>query len=463
MRSAGQRLVPQWLTPIDRRNIAIAAGIAIVMRAALILSYSPLLSSDSGDYLGLAHRIAAWNFDGWQARRTPTYPLLLLALHYSPSATWVVQALLGVVSTIFVYALIRTLGGGSAWALAGAIVFGASLEVIAVERVVLTEAVTSFLMVAAALICARIIRPAVPGRTSRKLVSAAAVVLLLLCLTRPDAFAAAAFLAIATAVVLASRGRTQGRHGRARTAALISAILIGPAVAALVAWASFNAATAGTFTVSSVIGYNMIDHVAGYVVPKPGPDAAITAAYADAYRRNRGAGFPSYQALPEIERRTGLDPAKLSGRYLRIALRIALAHPVAYVTSSLKQFAHAFRQPNYADRFNNGPFGAITMLVWSIERVVQLLISSFFLVLCAVGAVLGVRHRRRLDTATVILAATALVGTFMAAFVGFTDPGRYAYPYFPLVICVSFAAAKPAFETVRGSRRSPEGAYHASG
>jgi hypothetical protein len=454
-------IVPRWLTPVDRRNIATAAGIAIVIRAALIISYSPLLSSDSGDYLGLARRIAAWNFDGWQARRTPTYPLLLLAVHYSPSAIWIVQAVLGVVSTMMVYLVIRSLGAGSAAALAGAIVYGASLEVVAVERVVLTEAVTSFLMLSAALICVRMIRSG-SGRTPRGLLAEAAIVLLLLCLTRPDASAAAVVLAVATAVALASGTYSRRRPAKARRVALTSAILIGPAVAGLVAWASFNAATAGTFTVSSVIGYNMIDHVGSYVVPEPGPDEAITAAYAYQYRRSRGAGFPSYAALPEIERHTGLDPAKLSGRYLRIALQIAITHPVAYINSSMKQFAHAFRQPNYADSFSSGPFGAITRLVWSVERVLQLLISSFFLVLCVVGAFLSVRRSRRLDAATVILAATALIGTFMAAFVGYTDPGRYAYPYFPFVICVSFAAAKPAFEAVRGWHRTSDEAYHAS-
>lgn len=435
----------------DRTAILIAATVAIALRLVLILSYPPLLSSDSGDYLDLAHRMASGNFTGWQARRTPGFPLLLLAVHYSATAMWAVQAALGIVGTLLVYTLIRLLRGSTRAALAGSLLYAVSLEVLAVERVMLTEALTSFLLLAAGVTCAGLIRQ---GRPSRPLVAGTSILLLLACLTRPDSLATAVVLVLGTAGCLAFARAGATARQRRRAFALISAALIAPTIAGAIAWSSFNAATTGLFTMSSVIGYNMIDHVGPYVTPTSGPDQTIAAVYAASYRRSR-AGFPSYTATPEIERLTGLGPAQIGSRYLQIGLRLAVAHPLGYVGSSLRQWVQAWRQPNYAKSFRNGSLGTITRVLWSIERPIQILISAFFLALCAVCLAVGAKSRRWvLPAATTTIAATALSGTLAAAFVGFTDPGRYAYPYLPLVICVGVACAGSAARAARDIRDS---------
>jgi hypothetical protein len=235
--------------------------------------------------------------------------------------------------------------------------------------------------------------------------------------------------------------------------AITSSILIGPAVAGLIAWSAFNAATAGVFTTSSVLGYNMIDHVGLYVVPVAGRDHAITTAYANALRNARGPSYPSYAAVPEIERLTGLGPAKLGSRYLRIALRVAVAHPLGYIGSSLRQWVRSWRQPNYAEGFQRGSLGTATSVLWSIERMAQLLVSALFLALCAVGVLARAgRWQRPLGAPAAIVAATAIVGTLVAAFIGFTDSSRYAYPYLALVICVSFGSSARALAALRAGK-----------
>lgn len=440
----------------DRTAVLIAAGVAIGMRLVLLLSYPVLLSSDSGDYLDLAHRLASGNFTGWQARRTPGYPVLLLAVHYSLTATWCVQAALGVLGTLLVYALIRLLGAGTAPALAGALIYGASLEVMALERVVLTEALMSFLLLAAAVICVMLIRQ---GRVSRSLVAVASALLMVVCLTRPDALGSAVVLGLATAGYLAvHQGAGAPRRRKMRAFAITSAALLAPTIAGLIAWSAFNAHTTGQFTTSSVIGYNMIDHVGPYVSPEPGADHTITSVYARTYRSSP-VGFPSYAAIPEIERLTGLQPAQIGSRYLRIALRLALAHPLGYISSSMRQWVQEWRQPNYANGFANGPVGGFTRVLWGIERPVQILLSAFFLALCGICVIVGAKSRRwPLAPANTVIMATILVGTLVAGFVGYTDPGRYAYPYLVLVICASLASAGSAVTAarrLRGWSRAP--------
>jgi hypothetical protein len=438
----------------DGPRIAILAAAAIVMRLVLLLCYPPLLAADSSSYLDLAHRLAALNFTGWQALRTPVYSLLLLAVHYSPTTTWCVQALLGVLATLLVYLLIRLLRGTPTAALLGALAYGASLEVLAIERVVLTEAVAGFLLLAATVACVVAISHARAERNEWGAVALGAVLLLALCLTRPDAFVAALCLALGTAALVVRARRPRGR--RAAGFAAITATLIAPAVAGMLAWSIVNADTAGVFTVSSVAGFNMIDHVGGYVTPRPGPDAVITSAYTAAYRRSHGSGYlPSYAAVPVIRRRTGLDFAKIGSRYLSVAVGLAVAHPLGYIRSSLHQWVFAWKQPNYADGFAGGSLGSVTSPLWSFERGVQIAISAVFLALCVLGTLMLVRRRVTVDGVAAVVGGTALVGTLEAAFISYTDPGRYAYPYFSLVICVVFAATPVAFAAARAAATRP--------
>ncbi len=94
--------------------------------------------------------MAALHLHGSSGARTPGYRLLLLALGYSPVATWCVQALLGVLATLLVYALARRLGASARLALAAGLLYALDLEVLAIEHIVLTETLTSFLLLVAA-------------------------------------------------------------------------------------------------------------------------------------------------------------------------------------------------------------------------------------------------------------------------------------------------------------------------
>jgi hypothetical protein len=431
----------------DRRNLAILAAVAGAIRLVLILAYSPVLTSDSYSYLDLAHRLASLHLHGSSGARTPGYPLVLLALGYSPVATWCLQAVIGTVASLLVYGLVRRLGGGTRIALAAGLLYALDLEVLAVEHLILTETLTSFLLLVAAHIAVSIVEA---GRARRRALAAVSAVLAYLCLVRPDSVAVTVYLAVALVTALAAGDPARSS---VRAAAVRAAwILVLPAAIAA-GWIGVNRASVGVTSLSSVLGYNMIDHVAAYVQPEHGRNYAITTAYVAA-RRHRQAQTSdlanvSADAQPAMERASGLDAAHLSGRLLSIALAVIERHPVQYLGSSLRQWPQFWLPRNYAYEFANGRPSTALRLIWDLERALLALINLAFVSLVLVEFARRARRREPiLSRPSLILAGIPLVGLIVATFFAYGETGRYGYVYFPLVLSVSFATAASVLQTV---------------
>ena len=303
----------------DRWYMGSVAVAGILLRAVLLASLRPKLTPDSPTYLALAHQIGSLNLVGNPGIRTPGYPLLLLALGYSQTAAWIVQAVLGLATSLLIYSLIRRLGGSSVSALLGAAFYAINLSVVADERQVMTETLTSFLLVVTTSIWLHVTQTA---RPSRRAIAGLGVALAYLCLTRPDQLVVALWFAVA--FVLWGERRHQGNAVTfgATMKRAVAALL--PAVIALGAWAGINKDTTGVFTVSTVAGHNMIDHVAPYVRVEPGSDRSIETAYVTVRSRLAAEGIRynvSWAAEPAMERASGLMAAEVSQRLLELACR----------------------------------------------------------------------------------------------------------------------------------------------
>jgi hypothetical protein len=429
--------------------MALVGCVAFAIRLILIVGYSPVLTADSSSYLGLAHRLATLNLTGSSGARTPGYPLLLLALDYSPVGTWCLQAALGVIATLLVYRLVRRLGGSGRTATVAALFYALDLEVLAVEHMVITETVASFLILVAASLAVKI------TQSERKDLAPAiliGVTLGYLCLVRPDTLAITVYFAAVIVAIQCVRGR-DGRSLSHTVWRYGLSILLLPIVL-LAGWAAVNRATIGVTSVSTVIGFNMIDHVAGYVRVQPGPDYPITSAYVAArVRRERHTsdlGELSADAETSMERASHLSAAHLSGRLLSIALGVIAQHPLAYIASSLRQWPRFWVPPNYADQFRGGAGSTVIHLVWKVQRALKLLLAAAFLI---VGLIAIIRRLRRqtpiLSGSSALLAGVVVVGIFPPTFLAYGDTGRYGYIYYPLVLAVTFVAGEPVLRAAR--------------
>lgn len=436
----------------DRRNVALAITVGLVVRVVLIVAYSPLLAPDSSGYLALAHRLGSLHMEGYDASRTPGYPFLLLVLRYSPTATWCAQAILGLLTTGIVYWLVRRLGGSATMALVAALLYTTSFGVLAFERDVLTETLTSFLLTAAGSICVVLV-----GAEGRRpaMVALLGVTLGYLCLVRSDALLVAVYLAISVLVVWYFR-ESEASSRRSLLRPALTMLL--PPVIGLAAWATVNKETSGVLTVSSVLGHNMIDHMAPYVEVQPGRDRAITSVYVVWRARVEAVNAGDYAetswaAERDMERASHLDSAHVASRLLSIAVSAIERHPVAYLTSSAKQWPRFWLPPNYAYDFHGGAGSSFIHVLWKIQRAAQLLVAALFLMLCAAEALRRVARRPAfMKTPSVMLALAVLVGTLSPVFFGYGSTERYGSVYFPIVLAVTFAVAGSAASSLSTRR-----------
>jgi 4-amino-4-deoxy-L-arabinose transferase-like glycosyltransferase len=238
----------------------------------------------------------------------------LVVLDYSPVATWCLQALLGVIATLLIYALVRRLGGGPYAALAAALLYALDFEVLAIEHKIQTETLASFLLLIAAHLAVTIVDA---RRASRAPAAVLGLVLAYLCLVRPDELAITVYLAVA--LTIAVRVARSGPAARGLRGAVGPALwILVPPLVVLAAWTGFNRAAIGVTSVDTVLGYNMIGHVAAYVRAEPGPNYPIDAAYvaARARREQHTSDLVNLRASAQaaMERASHLNAAHLGGR-----------------------------------------------------------------------------------------------------------------------------------------------------
>jgi hypothetical protein len=460
-RRPGWRLTAIVRKPLseDHRNLVLAGMLGLLIRAIFLIEYHAVLTPDSHSYLALAHRLGSTNFAGYDGSRTPGYPLLLLAVGYSPTVAWCVQACLGVITTLLIYRLVRALGGSPTAALVASLVYTTSIGVLAVERSVLTEALLTFLITVAAALSIRLVTT---DRRRDAFAVLLGMVLALCCLVRPDALITAVVLAGCVVARWYFRAREAGDSSRSLLTrlALPALLILVPPLVALAVWAGVNKATTGITAVTTVTGMNMIDHVAPYVRVQPGRDSGITAAFV-AWRTRVEARSGSYfntswAANPAMRKVSHLDFAHLSIRLQRIGLGVIASHPLQYLWLSMKDDFPTFWFPpdgGPAD-FRSGTGSKVIEAIWKTEVRLQLLVTLLFLAVGAADIVTRLRRRgAMLSAPSATLALAVLAGSLPVVFLGDGDASRHGYVYFPLVLAVCFGMWEPLLRSVWIQRR----------
>jgi hypothetical protein len=144
---------------------------------------------------------------------------------------------------------------------------------------------------------------------------------------------------------------------------------------------------------------------------------------------------------------TGLSFADLSTKLTRMAVGLIVAHPLAYLGSVAKVHLRFWSAPIYWDVGELHPAFVQTVAkgLWKAERPLLVLLNVVFLVLAAREAIRLLRRRRQPPSdwqsrARRTAMAAVLVGSLPSAFLAYGENGRYAFPFFGLVV-ISVAVA----------------------
>jgi len=395
--------------------------------------------ADTEEYAALAYRFMTHDFRNYSADRTPVYSFLLLAARLDYRAVWFIQNILGVATSLLLYAIakdrIRKRGL--------AFLVGASnsifLNQLLFEPFLMTETLAAFFLVLSLFLSLRFCRNCEPGRRgSHTLLLHLGVILGLAALLRPLFL----YLPIVYgAYVWAELAETKLRP-RQRVS-LVARVAL-PALLLVLGWSAFNYVEAGYFGLTALAGYSLTNHSGAFMELAPDRYATIRDIYLH-YRKIQIAALGNntgtiWKAYPSILQATGYSYVQLSRQLTRLSLWLFVHHPLLYtrhVGLSVRRFWTPVFYPPTLRANAASVKGALTM-IWSVQAPFLIFMYfAFFLATLHSLYSLLIQRQVCLFRFLCLPIALTLGGCLVQALVEFGENGRYALPYQSLLILVN--------------------------
>ena len=338
---------------------------AILLRLLTILFYQPISYGDTPSYWRLAETVLH-GFAGYDGTRTPGYPVFL-ALAGSDQHVWLVQLLLGFFTTLLIFFMGWKLTE-KPW-LGGLLALAHTLNLgqLFFESNLLTESLTTFLItltmagVLVWLLYPKYRRPWLGFLLG--LSSTATLLVRPLFIYLP--FYLLLFLWIEPRLTSVPARNTLEREkmvdnppaGRFKVLWIGFAFLV-PVALLLGGWVTFIHKHFGEWAVTTMTGYNLIQHTGNYFEYVPDEYASLR----DTYIKYRDAQITQFgtqtnaiwDAIPEMSKVSGYSFYALSRVLARISIDLILHHPVLYIKNAISGWWMFWRVPVYwsADSLN---------------------------------------------------------------------------------------------------------------
>jgi 4-amino-4-deoxy-L-arabinose transferase-like glycosyltransferase len=402
---------------------------ALVERIALWLYYPMAHYSDSGSYTFLAARIV----DGWKdynGTRLPGYPLFIV-LFGSERMVYLAQLVLGLVMTAIIF-YIGWQATHSPWfGLLAGLGYTLNLGQLFFEADLLSEPLTTFwitLMVLGVFLWLK-----KPGSRSIFLAILIGAAAGMAGLTRPLfiflPFWAALFLALSAS----------DRRLRIGWTALLGVAIPGALI--LGAWVNFIHSRFGFWNLSTMTGYNLIQHTGYFFEYVPDKYAALRDVYIQ-YRDARMAQYGTqgnaiWDAIPAMEKASGMGFTTLSQTLTQISLQLIWEHPTLYLHTVWSGWLLFWRAPFYwqPDAIASPALREALVFLVTLQRYALVAANAFFLITSLLAlAWKKVRQLWKLDLFLAFLAATVWITSILQTLPDHGDNPRFLVPAQTLVV-----------------------------
>jgi hypothetical protein len=320
----------------------------LVVRLLTILLYQPVAYSDTPSYRRLAEAVRG-GFVLYDGTRTPGYPVFL-AVVGSDRNVWLVQLMMGLVTTLLLYYIGWKLTG-QPW-LGGIVGLAHTLNLgqLFFESNLLTETLTTFLLTLVA--AGVLIWVSRPGKRNIWLAFGLALVSTIALLVRPLfiflPFFALIFLYLSSR--LADRrvypinhehaGEDSSPPSLSQFRWMLALVFLLPVILLLGGWVTFIHAKFGDWSLTTMTGYHLIQHTGSYFEYVPDEYAELR----DTYIRYRDAQVAQYgsqantiwEAIPEMSQVSGYNFYDLSRVLAKISMDLILEHPLLFIQNALQ-------------------------------------------------------------------------------------------------------------------------------
>jgi hypothetical protein len=373
--------------------ICLVVMVSLIARLMIILLYRPIAFSDTQSYRRLSEAVLR-GFVRYDGTRTPGYPVFL-ALVGSDRHVWVVQLLLGFITTLLLFYI--------GWKLTDKPWFGGvialshtlNLGQLFFESNILTESLTSFLLISS--LTGMLIWLLYPQKRSLWLAFFIGLFSVLTLLVRPLFIYLPFYLLIflwigikqepssSSVAIEPESKRNQSGATVANRLSIATVVFILPVVLLLGGWISFIHDNYGDWSLTTMTGYHLIQHTGGFFEYVPDEYASIR----DTYIQFRDAHIAQYgtqtntiwEAIPAMSLNSGYNFYDLSRVLTKISIQLILKHPLMFFESALSGWWMFWRTSFYwsADAFHIPWIASGISLVIQIQRIILFIANIIFI------------------------------------------------------------------------------------
>ncbi|RKY23734.1 MAG: hypothetical protein DRP79_08745 [Planctomycetota bacterium] len=428
------------------------AGVAARILFAFL--FPPFLASDSHSYLELAEILTTGDFSRYNGARTPVYPLLLSLLCCNTGAIIVFQAVSGLFISVLLVLISQKIHPSRKAALAAGLSYALNPAQIVIERAVLAETTATLFITLSVFLYFKTLEPKTRPSTALSLGVTGSVA----GLTKP----LFAFLAPLFAFLLAGYHFFSKPAGKKTTGAKAILVII-PWFLLLGSWSWFNYHKTGYFGVTTLAGYNLMNHTGAFIEHAPEKYDTIKNIFLK-YRETRlkesgTASMTIWTARQELMRETGLNFVELSRTLLALSEYLILHHPLKYLKSVAGGFGKFWFPAWYTNQ------GGIRAVISSGDIPMVLLVSAFVLAyLCCTMIFLAwpflnllyirVRKIVSFDFKLFSIYALVLLTALLQALMEFGENSRYKLPVEPLMVACAVWFLFQLFESPPFSQKT---------
>ena len=347
----GRRSLVFWLAGV--------LTVSLLLRFAGWFCYRPVAYSDTNSY----HRLALAVLNGWNSldgTRTPGYPVFLALLQadqagWQPRA-WLAQNILGLIITGVMFYLGWQVSGQAWFGGVMALAHTLNLGQLFFEANLLTETLTTCWVILALAGAALWLYH--PRLHSIWLAAAIGLVAALAAITRPLFVYLPFWILVFIALPDSKEQRPIGvkEYFLSTQASLrhnlkyIIAVLL-PTLLVIGGWMAFIQEHYGDWALTTMTGYHLVQHTGGFFEYVPDQYAALR----DTYLKYRAAHIAEtgtqantiWEAIPEMEKASGLGFYDLSRKLTAISIQLIRQHPDLFLRNVIEGWWMFWRAPVY--------------------------------------------------------------------------------------------------------------------
>jgi hypothetical protein len=372
--------------------LIVVTTVALLARLLTILLYQPVAYGDTPSYRRLAETVFH-GFTAYDGTRTPGYPVFM-ALIGSDQHVWLAQLALGFITTLLLFYI--------GWKLTGKPWFGGMIALLHTlnlgqlffESNLLTESLTTFLMVLT--MAGAVLWLSEPKSRKAWMALLLGLSSTLTFLVRPLFI----YLPIYLLVFLwlspwlirtpekASADQAkplESPHTRTANSVRLGIVYLIPVVLLVGGWLAFMHKHFGEWSITAMTGYHLVQHTGSFFEYVPDQYASLR----DTYIKYRDAQIARdgtqtnaiWDAIPEMSKVSGYSFYALSRVLARISIQLILEHPMLYLKNAATGWWMFWRAPVYwsADALRYPGMTGIVRVLIQLERIAMFLFNMLFI------------------------------------------------------------------------------------